>query len=176
MRDLRRTILLAALLSAGCNGADLTGGVTDFGGDDGDEEPRFDDPHRGQEPPAPETVPGDGDQDGDGIPDADDHIPCMAFYAKVWNVNVSSGEIALNEQVIVDGSFFPTDEVIIEFINPVPGINEINFGGRVTGSPSDELHTEIWDMADVIYLHETVVRGNGQPDAISLMFEINVTC
>ena len=174
MSNLRLAVLLGAFLVAGCNGSDLTGGLGPTNDDGGGPGPY--DPHRGQDAPEPETVPGDGDTDGDGIPDADDFIPCQAFYAKIWNEDVSSGEVALNTQVIVDGSFFPTDEVIVEFINPVPGINEITFGGRVTGSPEDELHTEIWDVSDVIYLHQTIVRGNGQPDAVSLMFEINVTC
>ena len=170
------------VLASGCNGSDLAtiGGFDDESSPRGDE-PRInpDDPHNGgEDAPTPETVPAEWDYDGDGIPNEEDHIPCLAFYAKVWNQEVSSGEVLLNQQVIVDSNTFPTDEVIQEFINPVPGINEITLGGKVAGSPEDVLHIEIWDVAEpaMLYLHETIVRGNGQPEQVSVMFEVDVSC
>lgn len=170
---------LALLLAVtGCNGADLAtigGPAGDSSVPDGGIDPN--DPHNGEEDTTvPQTVPTTDDLDGDGIPNGDDLIPCMAFYVKIWNQEVSSAEVNLNTQTIVDSSFFPTEEVILEFINPAPGINYVDFGGKVAGSPEDELHTEIWDTAGAIYLHETIIRGNGQPEEVSLSFDINVTC
>lgn len=171
--------LLALLaLGTGCNGSDLAAVTAPSNGADGPDggvDPN--DPHNGgEDAPGPGTVPTDWDHDGDGIPDTEDHIPCMAFYVKVWNQDVSSAEINLNAQAVVDQAFFPTDDVIVEFINPVPGVNTIDFGGKVAGSPEDELHTEIWDTAGVIYLHETIIRGNGHPEEVVLTFDIDVQC
>lgn len=172
---------IALLLAActGCNGSDLAtlGVPTDEPGNQVDPRVNPNDPHNGdQDAPGPQTYPTDYDTDGDGIPNEDDYIPCRAFYIKIWNQEVSSAEVNLNAATIVDSSFFPTEEVIVEFINPTPGINVIDFGGRLEGSPEDELHTEIWDLSPMIYLHETMVRGNGQPEEVVLSFEINVSC
>ena len=170
---------LALLLAGtGCNGSDLStvgGPSEDSPNPDDGVDPN--DPHNGGDDSVdPQTFPTADDTDGDGIPNEDDNIPCMAFYVKIWNQEVSSAEVNLNEQTVVDQSFFPTTDIIVEFINPVPGINYIDFGGKVAGSPEDELHTEIWDTVGNIYLHETIVRGNGQPDEVALSFDINVTC
>ena len=181
-----RLVAIASLstVAAGCNGTDLVAGdVTDvFNPDDNAPAPGPWNPHdvdNDGEPDdvtPPTTYPTDYDSDGDGIPNGDDYIPCMAFYIKVWNHNVSSAEVSLNDQVIVDQSVFPTDEIIQEFINPVPGVNVLELGGKVTGSPQDELHIEIWDAQGTLYMHETIIRGGGKPDAWSGQFEINVQC
>lgn len=184
------TLLFTLLLAAGCNGSDLASvggplnpdGPTAGGDPDGGINP--DDPHNGDEEGedyVPPVAPSTNDTDGDGIPNEDDNIPCAAFYVKIWNQEVSSAEVNLNNAMIVESSFFPTDEVIVEFINPVPGINYIDFGGKVAGSPEDELHTEIWNIATPtlpagVWFHETIVRGNGQPEEVSGTFDINVTC
>jgi hypothetical protein len=180
MRILQIATLGVLLATAtGCNGNDLAtiGGPSQDESDGPDDRVNPNDPHNGnQDEDVPPVAPNEFDTDGDGIPNEDDYIPCQAFYIKIWNQEVSSAEVNLNSQSIVDSSFFPTDEVVIEFINPVPGINIIDFGGRLEGSPEDELHTEIWDLNDVIYLHETMVRGNGQPEEVVLSFDVNVTC
>ena len=45
------------------------------------------------------------------------------------------------------------------------------------GSPADELHTELWDLDGNLYLHQTVVRGNGAPETPPpISFVINVQC
>ncbi len=184
-----RTLLirLAAVSSlavavAGCNSNDLVAGDIFNPTNDGRNAPQPWNPHDADgdgtpdEPGAPETVPTEFDTDGDGIPDGDDLIPCQAFYIKLWNHNVSSSEVVFNGVTIIPSSFFPTDQVIIEFINPQPGVNSIEAGGRLEGSPGDELHMEVWDVDGVLYLHETVVRGNGTPEAWGAQFEINVQC
>lgn len=170
-------VLLAA--GTGCNGNDLAtiGGPSEDEPGTPDVQVDPNDPHNGnQDEPVPPVYPTEFDTDGDGIPNDDDYIPCQAFYIKIWNQEVSSAEVNLNAANIVDSSYFPTDEVFIEFINPVPGINIIDFGGRLQGSPEDELHTEIWDLSNVMYLHETMVRGNGQPEEVVLSFDVNVSC
>ena len=169
-------ILLAVVFAVGCNGSALTGGGTDSPDGGSDADPG--DPHNGADPDVPDTFPTEGDDDGDGIPDADDFIPCLAIYALVWNQEVSSAEVALNTQVIVDSSYFPTDEIFIEFINPVPGMNEMTFGGRVAGSPEDQLHVEVWDTEATanIYLHVTIIRENGTPEEPRIEFEVNPSC
>lgn len=172
-------VLALGLVAGACNGNDLTtiGGLGD--GDGGSDRPFIDptNPHNGEENGGvPQTVPTEFDTDGDGIPNEDDNIPCMAFYIKVYNQQVSSASVIINGQTIVEESFFPTEEVIIEFINPVPGVNTFELGGKLTGSPEDVLHVEIWDMLGVIYLHETIVREGGSPEPWSASFEINVTC
>jgi hypothetical protein len=186
LKGTMRLLLIASIgvllaTGTGCNSGDLTGiggpaaDDDDGPGSHGTVDPN--DPHNGNQDEAiPPVAPTEFDTDGDGIPNEDDYIPCRAFYIKIWNQQVSSAEVNLNQAVIVDSSFFPTEEVVIEFINPVPGINIIDFGGRLEGSPEDELHTEIWDLTPVIYLHETMVRGNGQPEEVVLSFDVNVTC
>ena len=173
-------VVTLGLVAGACNGSDLTsvGGFADS--DDDGSRPFIDptNPHNDGENDGgvPQTVPTEFDTDGDGIPNEDDNIPCMAFYIKVYNQQVSSASVIINGQEIVDESFFPTEEVIIEFINPTPGVNTLELGGKLTGSPEDVLHIEIWDMLGVIYLHETIVRENGSPEPWSASFEINVTC
>lgn len=169
------------LVAGACNGSDLTniGGLANP--DDGSGSRPFIDPtnpHNDGENDGgvPQTVPTGFDTDGDGIPNEDDNIPCMAFYIKVYNQQVSSASVVINGQEIVDESFFPTEDVIIEFINPMPGVNTFELGGKLTGSPEDVLHVEIWDTLGVIYLHETIVRENGSPAPYSASFEINVSC
>jgi len=172
------TLLAALSAGSGCNGSGLitSSGSSDASGDP-DEGVDPNDPHNGgEDTDDPITYPTVVDTDGDGIPNEDDLVPCMAFYVKIWNQDVSSASVNLNAQTIVDESFFPTEEILIEFINPAPGINYVDFGGKVTGSPEDQLHTEIWDTAGVMYLHETIVRDNGQPEEVSVSFDINVQC
>lgn len=181
MRAIVLTLCVAFL--AGCNGNDLVSGAGVFGGDDnGPDINQPWNPHDsdGDGDPddvgPPTTDPQEWDDDGDGIPDVDDYIPCKAIYIKVWNHDVSSAEITLNGQVIVDSSTFPTTAVIVEFINPTPGVNTLTAGGKVTGSPGDELHMEIWDTNGVLYMHETAIRGHGTPETWSAQFLIDVQC
>lgn len=172
-------LLVLALGTSACNGSELKaiGGVVDDGEDTPPRAIDPGDPHNdGQDTTVPEVVPTDWDTDGDGIPDGDDNIPCQAFYMKVWNQNVSSASVELNDQIIVDESFFPTTDIIQEFINPMPGVNTLELGGKLTGSPEDQLHIEIWDVDGALYLHETAIRAEGQPTTWSVTFILETQC
>lgn len=127
--------------------------------------------------PAPTATPVDGDDDGDGIPDDQDNLPCAAFRLRLSNVGVSSASVGLNGTEIVSQNSFPTSEVIQLFINPVNGPNTIALGGKLNGSPGDELHflVESADAATV-YLDQEVVRQNGSPQQIELGFSVDIAC
>lgn len=177
---MNRTLILAAFVSlsmgglAACNGSDLE---TLGGSQPTDPSVDPNDPHNGgQNAPDPTPVPSSGDQDGDGIPDGTDNIPCRAFWIKVWNQNVSSAEVAIDDVTVIPSSDFPTDQVLTVFINPHNGTNTLSLGGKLTGSPDDELHIEIWDDTGVLYLHQTMVRDGGTPQTLSVTFDVNVQC
>lgn len=169
---------------AGCNGGDLV----DVGGLAPDPATPIatidpNNPHNGGEdtdPPQVHVNP--NDQDGDGIPDGQDNVPCMAFYLKVWNQQVSSASVDLNDVELIAPSEFPTTAVIQRFINPVPGTNVLTIGSKLTGSPEDELHVELWSSGNAndpatLYLHETIVRGGGAPEEPPpVTFLIDVQC
>jgi hypothetical protein len=162
-------VLVASLtlLVSACNGGDLatTRAVNTA------------DPHNGgQDVPPLSTNPAPGDTDGDGIPDTTDNIPCGAFYLKVWNQGVSSATVVIDDATVLTPSSFPTMDVLEVFINPVPGTNTMTLGAKLAGSPGDELHLELWDTNGVLYMHETILRGNGAPDDPTFTFDINAQC
>ena len=166
---------------SGCNGNDLVGGSPFGTNGDGEGGPdqgiNPNDPHNGgndEEPPP--TSPNDYDFDGDGIPNADDLIPCLAIFLKVWNQEVTSAEVNMNGQNIVPSSWFPTTDIFVDYINASLGQNVLEMGGKVAGSPEDQLHIEVWDTNGVLYLHETIVRGNGQPESPVISFDVNADC
>src|SRR5688572_24687205 len=98
MRSLLKIALLT-LFVAGCNSNDLVAGGTFDPDGGGGNTPQPWNPHDADgdgdvdETLPPDINPGPDDMDGDGIPDAEDNIPCQAFYIKLWNHNVSSSEV-----------------------------------------------------------------------------------
>ena len=184
-RNTIASLLVLALTGfvAGCNGGDLVGNPADLLGGSHPNVPTTVDPtnpHNGDQDSLPPGLdPTTSDQDGDGIPDGSDNIPCMAFYVKIWNQGVSSGSVNLNSDEIVHTSDFPTSAVIVRFVNPTQGTNVMTLGSKLAGSPEDELHIELWDTAatPTLYLHQTIVRGGGAPEEPApLSFVINVQC
>jgi hypothetical protein len=167
----------AAALVAGCNDGNL-----EVLGNNGSDTPTTtvdpNNPHNGGQDVDPPTLhPTGGDQDGDGIPDGQDNIPCGAYYLKVWNQGVSSASVTIDADEVVAPSAFPTNQVLEVLLNPVPGTNTMTLGARLAGSPGDELHLELWDMNGTLYLHETVLRGNGHPDEPPpVSFNVSSSC
>lgn len=163
------TVSVLALIGLACNDGDIlsTGGT---------------DPSPGVSPtPDPNQIPDtnpdpNGDIDGDGIPDGEDNLPCMAIYLRVANQGVSSAEVLINDELILEASSFPTEEVIVQFINPNPGINYLELGGKLQGSPDDILHFLIANTDGTIYLDESVTRDNGTPQAVVLEFVVDADC
>ena len=169
MVRVRLVVFTLAVLSLalGCNDGDLLA--------TGSDEPTAT-PTPGPGDP-PETNPDPGnDLDGDGIPDDEDNIPCMAIYMRVANQGVSSAEILINSEIILEASSFPTEEVIVRFINPNPGLNFLELGGKLQGSPDDILHFLIANTDGVIYLDESVIRDNGTPQSVQLQFVVDAEC
>lgn len=178
-------LMVMAVVAVGCgrtsSPAESEGGFPrpqirfDTNGDDDD------DGNPGSTPvdpdPTPTATPVDGDDDGDGIPDDQDNLPCAAFRLRLSNVGVSSASVGLNGSEIVSQNSFPTSEVIQLFINPVNGPNTIAVGGKLNGSPNDELHflVESADAATV-YLDQEVVRQSGSPQQIELGFSVDIAC
>ena len=117
------------------------------------------------------------DGDGDGIPDVDDNLPCLAIKLTVSNDGVSSASLTLNGAEVVSTNSFPTTMVIERYINPVNGANDIAVAGKLAGSPNDTLHLLIAPVdGGMAYLDQTVTRSNGAPSAIVISFVVDATC
>lgn len=130
----------------------------------------------GADVPGEETVGGDQDSDGDGIPDDEDNLPCLAIYLIVYNDGVSSASLILNDQEVVAPDSFPTSEPITVFINPTTGENTLSLGGKLTGSPTDTLTLVVVDTEGHIYFAVVIQRESGKPDEPSYTFTIDATC
>lgn len=124
----------------------------------------------------PDTVVSDPDSDGDGIPDADDNLPCLAIYLVVYNQGVTAATLSLNGTEIVGSSAFPTADPITVFINPTSGDNTLALGGQLTGSPSDSLTLVVVDTDGHIYFATVIQRTPGKPFDHTYTFAIDVTC
>ena len=116
------------------------------------------------------------DMDCDGIPDEVDNIPCESFVLTITNQDVSSASILLNGEEGASTNDFPTTTPIVRAINPVTGTNVLTIGGKLSGSPGDELRFVIVDGADLTYLDKIVTRGPGAPATLSVDFQIDVPC
>ena len=132
----------------------------------------------GPEPdaPGPETVVADNDSDGDGIPDDQDNLPCLAIHLVVYNQGVTAASLTLNGVEVVASNAFPTSEPITVFINPTSGSNELALGGQLTGSPSDTLTFVVVDTTGHIYFATVIERNPGKPVDHTYTFEIDATC
>lgn len=130
----------------------------------------------GPDVPGSETVVSDGDSDGDGIPDDEDHLPCLAIYLVVYNNNVSSASLLLNGTEVVGANAFPTTEEIAVFINPTSGDNTLELGGKLTGSPSDTLTLVVIDTEGRIYFAVVIAREPGKPADQTYTFTVDATC
>jgi hypothetical protein len=117
-----------------------------------------------------------GDTDGDGIPDEDDLIPCLGFELLVYNQGVTAASIELNGTTVVDSSAFPTTAAIRATINPAPGVNELDLGGKLTGSPQDLLSLFIVSTDGTIWFETLFVRGSGPPRSYATQFVLDVEC
>ncbi len=117
-----------------------------------------------------------GDHDGDGIPDDEDHLPCLAITLVVFNEDVSSASLVLNGVEAVSANAFPTDDAIYVTINPTQGENTLALGGQLTGSPSDTLTLFITDGSGVVYFATVITREPGKPNDRTYTFTIDVTC
>lgn len=138
--------------------------------------------------PTDDTLIGDGvlvgpdgggtvtDSDGDGIPDDQDHIPCMGFYLTVYNTGVTSATIEVNGAEVVGSSSFPTSDAITVTLNPVSGTNTLALGGKLAGGPSDSLTLLVTDTNQVVYFSTVIVREPGRPDTRTYTFDVDVTC
>lgn len=153
------------------------------GGDDDDDDNPAETPVEtpaetpaGTPTPEPTATPV-ADEDGDGIPDVDDNLPCLAIKLTVSNDGVSSASLDMNGDEVVATSSFPTTQVVERYVNPVNGANDISVAGKLAGSPNDTLHLVVAaaDMS-ATYLDETVTRNPGSPSQVSLSFVVNATC
>lgn len=117
------------------------------------------------------------DMDCDGIPDVEDNIPCESFTLTITNQDVSSASILLNGEEVASTNDFPNTAPIVRTINPVSGTNVLSIGGKLAGSPGDELRFVIVNGdATTTFLDKIIVRGPGAPTALSVNFEVDVTC
>jgi len=117
------------------------------------------------------------DMDCDGIPDGEDNIPCESFTLTITNQDVSSASILLNGEELASSNDFPNAAPIVRTINPVPGTNVLSIGGKLAGSPGDELRFVIVNGdATMTFLDTIVTRGPGAPTGLSVNFEVDVTC
>lgn len=172
----RTLILLTAvstLFAAGCNDQAL------IGNGQANDPPSTSDTNAPDPTPTAtpdEPVGQEGDWDGDGIPDEDDNLPCLAIYLRVDNTGVSSAEVLLNDEIVVDHSLFPTDEIIEVYINPVSGENVLEVGGKLNGSPDDVLLFHIADTEGYVYLNQALIREPGTPKSVAYTFNVDVDC
>ncbi len=129
------------------------------------------------EPPSLDLRDGeDGDDDGDGFSDEDDHLPCATYLLEVANRHVSSASVVLNGEEIVPPSFFPTPAVYRGPINVHVGVNVLTLGGRLAGSPEDELRLTVLDGDEAIVFEAVLVREKGRPTTAEMSFEIDAAC
>lgn len=116
------------------------------------------------------------DTDGDGIPDDEDHLPCLAIYLIVFNTDVTSASLTLNGVEVVPSSSFPTSDSITVPLNPVTGDNTLSLGGKLTGSPSDSMTLVVVDAGGVVYFSTVITREHGKPSDETYTFVIDATC
>lgn len=156
------------------SGDATSGDATDASANDIDDDASTTDAGPGPDVPAEETI--GGDQDGDGIPDDEDNLPCLAVYLVVYNDDVTSASIELNGSEVVDASSFPTSEPITVTINPSAGENSLALGGQLTGSPSDTLTLVVIDASGHVYFATVIAREPGKPMDKTFTFTLDVTC
>lgn len=126
--------------------------------------------------PQPDVVVSDPDSDGDGIPDSEDNLPCVAIYLVVYNQGVTAATLSLNGTEVVSSNAFPTSDPITVFINPTSGENTLALGGQLTGSPSDSLTLVVVDTDGHIYFATVIQRNPGKPLDHTYTFAIDRTC
>jgi hypothetical protein len=117
-----------------------------------------------------------GDRDGDGIPDEDDLIPCLGFELLVYNQGVTSASIDLNGVTVFGADAFPTTLPLRAPVNPAPGVNSLDLGGQLTGSPNDTLSLFIVSDDGRVWFETLFVRGSGPPRTYGAQFVIDVLC
>lgn len=117
-----------------------------------------------------------GDQDGDGIPDDIDNLPCLAIYLTIYNENVSAASVMLNGSEVVGSSAFPTNDPIRVAINAVAGENTLALGGKLTGSPADTLTLVVMDTQNTLYFSTVIVRQPGPPRDQTFTFVVDASC
>ena len=117
-----------------------------------------------------------GDADGDGIPDDEDHIPCLGFYLEVLNEGVTSASLSLNNENVVPSSAFPTDDPIIVWLNPQNGENRLDLDGKLAGEPGDLLLLRVWDTTGQLHVEGAFLRVSGPPSEHSASFFVDVNC
>ena len=117
-----------------------------------------------------------GDDDGDGIPNDEDNLPCLAIILTVFNDDVTSATVELNDQEVVGSNAFPTEDPITLYINPVSGENTLSLGGKLGGSPRDSLTLLVSDTQGNVYFTIVIVRQPGMPQTQSFTFVIDATC
>ncbi|MFO0745035.1 MAG: hypothetical protein U1F43_05070 [Myxococcota bacterium] len=126
--------------------------------------------------PADDSGVSDTDQDGDGIPDSEDNLPCLAIYLVVYNQGVTSASIQLNGAEVVPPNSFPTTDAVIVWLNPTTGTNTLDLAGKLGGSPSDAMSIAIMDTAGNLYFATVIVREAGPPKSYTFTFDVDVTC
>ncbi|HRE87921.1 MAG TPA: hypothetical protein PK095_02170 [Myxococcota bacterium] len=117
-----------------------------------------------------------GDDDGDGIPNEEDNLPCLAIMLTVYNDDVTSATVELNDQEVVGSNAFPSEDPITVYINPVSGENSLSLGGKLGGSPRDSLTLLVSDTQGNVYFTTVIVRQPGAPQTQSFTFTIDATC
>jgi len=174
-------VFLCVPLDRPSSGGDTTGGDASapdaqVGDDAPDVAPDVGIDHDVVGPDAPDGSVSDGDQDGDGIPDDEDHIPCLGFFLTVYNEGVTAASLTLNGVEVVSASSFPTSDPVIVPLNPVQGDNTLALSGKLTGSPSDALTLVVQDTTGRLWFYVVIVRQPGAPTSNSHTLVIDVDC
>lgn len=114
------------------------------------------------------------DADEDGIPDAEDAVPCVAVKLLVTAVGVEDAEISLNGEPVVVAEAFPTQDVISLFLDVAHGANSIEVAASLSGSEAIHVMVEPADKSTRL-VDETITVASSL-SAAAFGFDVSAAC
>ena len=114
------------------------------------------------------------DADEDGIPDAQDAVPCVAVRLLVANVGVDDAEISLNGEPVVLAGAFPTQDVIEVFLDVANGANSIEVAATLEGYEQIHVMVEPADKSTRL-VDETITSASALTSA-AFGFDVSAAC
>ncbi|MEZ4845952.1 MAG: hypothetical protein R2877_03000 [Bdellovibrionota bacterium] len=116
--------------------------------------------------PGSENSGGSSDDDGDGIPNDEDHIPDVCTKMVVTSDGVSSARITLNDDEIYSPNDFHNEDFSeTSSVNLKEGDNTIFI--RLAGSPGDQINVRFYNCSEdpvELVFETTVTRTAGSPN------------